>query len=81
MHEIRFNRQEIELLLAHDETSPICMRLLVDGCILGSADDVYQLREACTHALAFRGFNRQYEPTPEGQIYETLIDKPFVDAD
>ena len=39
------------------------------------ADD---LRERCADELLTTGFDQDYEPTPEGKVLESLIDKLYI---
>ncbi len=43
-----------------------------------SLDVADEIRDLCGEQLQLVGFDENYQPTPEGKILESLIDKLFI---
>lgn len=70
---------ERDLLLESPETGSLALALLRETLVLeGSADQLNDLREACSDLLQRIGFDEEYSPTKEGVALEGLIDKLFA---
>lgn len=43
-----------------------------------STNEADEIRDLCGEQLQLVGFDEKYQPTPEGKILESLIDKFFI---
>ncbi|MEX0961247.1 MAG: hypothetical protein WDZ28_00100 [Simkaniaceae bacterium] len=43
-----------------------------------SEDQADEIRDLCGEQLQVVGFDEKYEPTPEGEILEDLVDKFYI---
>lgn len=43
-----------------------------------SPNEADEIRDLCGEQLQLVGFDEKYQPTPEGKILESLIDKLFI---
>lgn len=43
-----------------------------------SEDQSDEIRDICGEQLQLKGFDEEYNPTPEGEILESLVDKFFI---
>jgi hypothetical protein len=76
---IQVSPYERELLLTCPETEDLTRTMVLDQLrLVGSEDQFEALRGACTEALARIGFDACDEPTAEGRVLESVIDKLFV---
>lgn len=74
---INISSEERNLLLAHPETEMQTRQILdeEEQELGGSADQLDELRNACSDLLLRIGFDEEYRVTSDGALLEELIDK------
>ena len=74
---INISSEERNLLLAHPETEGQTRQILdeEEQELRGSADQLDELRNACSDLLLRIGFDEEYRVTCDGTLLEELIDK------
>lgn len=83
---VRLSLEEFKYLLTGDFLSNKLVEKISDSSILKndiyilevSEDDAGNIRDFCGEQLQKAGFDEQYNPTKEGLILESLIDKFFI---
>lgn len=85
---IKLSQQEIEYLGSANFLKPHQIGILKAAKLSGhtgitlklSRDSAEELREAFTDELAKKGFDENYDLTPEGRILEDLIDRFYIEC-
>lgn len=84
---VKINKEEFELLSSGQLLPDDLRRKVIKGASLQnngihilevSDDDADLIRDYCGDQLQKIGFDENYDPTKEGRILESLIDKLFV---
>lgn len=79
---VKLCKEELEYLLSSISLSEVSRNQLksaLKNCTGISDDLADDLREKCGERLSAVGFDSKHEPTKEGRLLESLIDKLYVD--
>ncbi|HVV69571.1 MAG TPA: hypothetical protein VHE99_11180 [Gammaproteobacteria bacterium] len=82
MKEIDLTKEEYDFLLKNNFLENDLRRLLenIESGYRLKIDDLKadEIRDQCGEYLQIVGFDKNYNPTPEGKILEKLIDKFYI---